>query len=101
MGNNNLDLGALDLLKEEMSSDETFVKVNCIHRLKTISTVLGSELVKQQLIPYLSSNIYISLITRRRRSSVCLGRIAQRPLFLRPHQSCEFIRNIRKLSRVR
>ena len=36
-------------------------------QLKTISTVLGSELVKQQLIPYLSSNIYISLITRRRR----------------------------------
>lgn len=56
MGNPYIDTSALDLFKEEMSSDETYIKVNSIHRLKTICTVLGSESVKQQLLPYLSCN---------------------------------------------
>ena len=55
MGTNYSDAGASELFKEEMSSDETYVKVNCVHRLKTICTVIGSENVKQQLLPYLNS----------------------------------------------
>lgn len=56
MGTPYLDPSALDLLKEEIGSDETYVKVNSVHRLKTIATILGSEGVKQQLMPYLASN---------------------------------------------
>ena len=43
MGNPYSDISALDLLKEEMTSDETYIKVNSIHRLKIICTVLGSD----------------------------------------------------------
>ncbi|OMJ76495.1 hypothetical protein SteCoe_24117 [Stentor coeruleus] len=53
-----MDPSALDLLKEEIGSDEIYVKVNSIHRLKTIATILGSEAVKQQLMPYLATLIH-------------------------------------------
>ena len=62
MGNPYSDISALDLLKEEMTSDETYIKVNSIHRLKIICTVLGSDSVRQQLLPYLSSNPYLALL---------------------------------------
>ena len=54
MGNYYLEPSALDLLKEEMNSDETYIKVNCIHRMKVICTVLGNETVRMQLLPNLS-----------------------------------------------
>jgi serine/threonine-protein phosphatase 2A regulatory subunit A len=50
-----MDLNPLDLLKEDLSSDETYIKVNSIHRLRLIATVLGSDTVKSQLLPVLSS----------------------------------------------
>eukprot|EP01016_Furgasonia_blochmanni_P041612 TRINITY_DN542_c0_g1_i13.p1 TRINITY_DN542_c0_g1~~TRINITY_DN542_c0_g1_i13.p1 ORF type:complete len:580 (+),score=152.85 TRINITY_DN542_c0_g1_i13:214-1953(+) len=47
----------LDLLKEEMDSDEIAVRINAIHRLKIVGTVLGGEAIKAQLLPYLDSLI--------------------------------------------
>ena len=41
-------------MKEEMNSDETYIKVNCIHRLKVVCTVLGADAVRQHLVPYLN-----------------------------------------------
>ena len=40
------DINPMDLLKEEMENDETYVRVNAIHRLKIISAILGIEGIK-------------------------------------------------------
>ncbi|OMJ69527.1 hypothetical protein SteCoe_32720 [Stentor coeruleus] len=53
-----MEPSALDLFKEEMSSDETYIKVNCIHRLRTIATVMGPDAVRTQLLPFLSSLLH-------------------------------------------
>ena len=37
---------ALDVLKEEMESDELHYRVNAIHRLKIIGTVMGPDGIK-------------------------------------------------------
>jgi hypothetical protein len=98
MGSAYLELSALDLLKEEMLSDETYVKVNSIHRLKTIATVLGPEAVKQQLMPYLSSNRQHRLNTRGRRGPFCLSRVLRRHLPICPVFSCPTFKLIRSIS---
>ena len=54
-GNLNSDTAPIDLLKEEMSSDEVFIKVNAIHRLKILATILGPEATRNSLVPYLTS----------------------------------------------
>ena len=47
----------LDLLKEELSCEDTYVKVNAVHRLPIVAALLGPEAVTRQLLPYLSSKI--------------------------------------------
>ena len=42
-----------DLLKEEMESDEIAVRINAIHRMKIIATLLGPDGIKNKLLPYL------------------------------------------------
>jgi len=49
------DLNAFDLLREEMESDETHLRVNAIHRLKIVATLLGTEGIKSTLLPYIDS----------------------------------------------
>lgn len=44
---------AIDLLKEEMNYDEVHLKVNAIHRLKTVSHAVSREDFRNQLVPYL------------------------------------------------
>jgi len=58
----NQDLGALELLREELQSEETFLKVNALHRLPVICKVLGPELVKNQLLPYLNGHFHTGLL---------------------------------------
>ena len=48
-------VNALNLLKEEMSTEEIHLKVNAIHRLKTVIMSIGANEVSTQLIPYLES----------------------------------------------
>lgn len=50
-------VNALSLLKEEMSTDEIHLKVNAIHRLKTVIMSIGPQESTAQLIPYLNSLI--------------------------------------------
>lgn len=45
----------LDLLKEEMNNDETYIRVNAIHRIKVIATIIGKDAVRTQLLPYLTT----------------------------------------------
>ena len=47
-------VNALALLKDEMSSEEIHLKVNAIHRLKTVIASIGAPEAVQQLIPYLT-----------------------------------------------
>ena len=49
-------LNPLDLLKEEMENDEIYLRVNAIHRLKTVATLISSEMIKNQLLPYIDSS---------------------------------------------
>jgi len=49
------DLNAFDLLREEMESDETHLRVNAIHRLKIVATLQGTEGIKSTLLPYIDS----------------------------------------------
>lgn len=46
-----------DLLKEEMESDEIAVRINAIHRMKIIATLLGPDGIKNKLLPYLDGLI--------------------------------------------
>jgi len=50
-------INPIEFLKEEMESDEIAFRVNAIHRLKTIVTLVGGEQFKNQLLPYLESLI--------------------------------------------
>ena len=49
------DINALELLKEEMSTEEIHLKVNAIHRLKIVVLYLGQNDSVSQLLPYLDS----------------------------------------------
>ncbi|EGR33470.1 phosphorylase phosphatase, putative [Ichthyophthirius multifiliis] len=46
-----------ELLKEEMESDEIYIRVNAIHRLRIVATLMGPELVKSTLLPYIDNLI--------------------------------------------
>lgn len=46
-------LNALALLQEEMKTEEIHLKVNAIHRLKTVIASIGMEKTVETLIPYL------------------------------------------------
>ena len=51
------DINALDLLKEEMETEEIHLKVNVIHRLKTVILSLGPDETIKKVIPYLESKL--------------------------------------------
>jgi hypothetical protein len=46
-------LSPMEVVQEEMTSDSIAHRVNTIHRLPIIATVLGSEQSKATLLPYL------------------------------------------------
>ena len=48
-------IDALNLLKQEMNTEEIHLKVNVIHRMKTIVLSVGEASVQSQVIPYLES----------------------------------------------
>jgi serine/threonine-protein phosphatase 2A regulatory subunit A len=50
-------INAIDLLKEEMESDEIHLKVNAIHKLKTVALAISRDDYRNQLVPYLEKII--------------------------------------------
>ena len=52
---NSVSFDPLAFLKSELSTEEIYVKVNAIHRLRIVSAILGPERVDEELIPYLTS----------------------------------------------
>lgn len=49
------EINALDLLKEEMQTEEIHLKVNAIHRLKTVILSIGVSETNNHLLPYLET----------------------------------------------
>jgi serine/threonine-protein phosphatase 2A regulatory subunit A len=49
------DIDALALLKEEMETEEVHLKVNAIHRMKTVILCIGIDETIKKLIPYIES----------------------------------------------
>ena len=47
------------LLKEEMENDEISIRVNAIHRLKIVATLMSPDDVKNQLLPYLEGIFFL------------------------------------------
>lgn len=78
------DINALDLLKEEMETEEIHLKVNVIHRTKTVILSIGVEDTIKKLIPYFESNSPLLIFSfdreRRRRSPICHCRRAGKSL---------------------
>jgi len=56
------DIDALGLLKEEMETEEVHLKVNAIHRLKTVILCIGVDETIKKLIPYLESKLFHSIL---------------------------------------
>ena len=54
-----------DLLREELQSEETFLRVNAIHRVPIVATLLGPEAVKNQLLPFLNSTCSTEIYSQR------------------------------------
>mgnify|MGYP006103143017 FL=1 len=52
-----MEENGLTLLKMEMLNEEIHVKVNAIHRLKTVILSIGTEDAINQLIPYIETLI--------------------------------------------
>ena len=48
-----MEENGLSLLKQEMQCEEIHIKVNAIHRLKTVIMSIGEQETISQLIPYL------------------------------------------------
>ena len=53
------DINALDLLQEEMNNDEINLKVNAIHRLRTVIMSIGAEETNRKLVDYLESKYLV------------------------------------------
>lgn len=50
-------LDVIGLLKEEMSTDEIHLKVNAIHRMRTVIASINNSQIVESLIPYLQTLI--------------------------------------------
>lgn len=53
-------LNIIELLKEEMASDEVTFKVNAIHRLTMVVMAIDKQQTYDRLIPFLDSNLMLS-----------------------------------------
>ena len=49
------EINALELLKEELTEEEIHLKVNAIHRMKTVILSIGALETIKSLLPYLES----------------------------------------------
>lgn len=43
----------LDVLREEMENEEVSFRVNAVHRIRVVTTLLAADKIKSQLLPYI------------------------------------------------
>ena len=46
---------ALEIFKEEMENDDVSVRVNTVHKLPIVATLMTHDGIKNQLIPFVDS----------------------------------------------
>ena len=74
-----MEENGLSLLKQEMTNEEIHIKVNAIHRLRTVILSIGLEETIATLIPYIDGKLtlvsfkhsYRAHQDRGRRSLIC------------------------------
>lgn len=49
------NINPLELLKEEFDTDDQATKINAIHKVPIVSTLMPTEAIKSTLIPFLDS----------------------------------------------
>lgn len=49
------DSNPMDLLKEEMLSDQLSVRINAVHRLPIVAAIMKGDQIVNDLLPYLES----------------------------------------------
>lgn len=47
----------MDVLKEDLDTDEVASKVNAIHKVRVVASILGAEGIKTILLPFLDQLI--------------------------------------------
>ncbi len=57
------NINPIELLKEEMDHDDLAIRVNAIHRLRTIIVLTGGEAFKNQILPYLEGSLLLFSMT--------------------------------------
>lgn len=62
MGKLYTDIKPLTLLREEISSEDIHVKVNAIHRLYIITSLISPDEIVRDLLPFLESKPYTALL---------------------------------------
>ena len=55
------NLNPMDLLKEELESDDVAARVNAIHKLRVVGTLLGPDGIKSVLLPFLDGYVSAQL----------------------------------------
>ena len=58
----NMGDNPIDVFKEEMENEEVYLKVNAMHRVRVIATLLGVDKIKSVLLPYFECKLYNHLI---------------------------------------
>jgi hypothetical protein len=54
-----MEENGLSLLKQEMTNEEIHIKVNAIHRLRTVILSIGLDDTISTLIPYIDGKLYL------------------------------------------
>ena len=52
------NINPMELLKDEMDHDEIINRINAIHRLRVVASLLTADQIKVQLLPYLECKYY-------------------------------------------
>ena len=51
------NLNPMDVLKEDLDTDEVAARVNAIHKVRIVASILGVEGIKTTLLPFLDQLI--------------------------------------------
>ena len=52
-----MEFNPMDVLKEDLDTDEVGSKVNAIHKVRIVASILGTEGIKNTLLPFLDQLI--------------------------------------------
>lgn len=71
------NLNPLDVLKEELDTDDVAQKINAVHRMRIIATIMGPEGIRSVLLPFLDSTYHLNLALIKKEEDEVLFAIAE------------------------